>query len=90
MIWFYIYFLFCEDFKYVNEVGCNYLGFIIVDILNIREGFDCRVFVWFIFGGIEIRVEGVNEKIKKVIIYMIIFFGNLEEDKKYFGMLILC
>lgn len=87
---FYIYSSPREDPKYVNEAGCNYLGFITVDIPNIREGLDRRVLVRFIFGGTEIRVEGVNEKTKKVTTYTITSSGNPEEDKKYFGMPIPC
>lgn len=89
---FYIYSSPHEDPKYVNEAGCNYLGFITVDIPKITEGLglDRRVLVRFIFGGTEIRVEGVNEKTKKVTTYTITSSGNPEEDKKYFGMPVPC
>lgn len=75
-----------EDPKYVDEAGCKYLGYITVDLPNITESFDRRVLVRFIFGGTEIKVEGENEKTKKVTTYTITSSDNPEEDKKYFGM----
>lgn len=75
-----------EDPKYVDESDCNYLGFITVDIPNIREGLDRRVLVRFIFGGTEIRVEGVNEETKKVTCCTFTSSDDPEKDKKNFYM----
>lgn len=91
---FFIYSSLREDPKYVDESDCNYLGNITVDIPKITEKIneclDRRVLVRFIFGGTEIRVEGENEKTKKVTTYTITSSGNPEEDKKYFGMPLPC
>lgn len=51
-----------ENPKYIDDPECRPLGYINVDIPDASEGPDRKVRVRFIFGGTEIKVEGVNER----------------------------
>lgn len=51
-----------ENPKYIDDPECRPLGYINVDIPEASEGPDRKVRVRFIFGGTEIKVEGVNER----------------------------
>lgn len=51
-----------ENPKYVDDPECRPLGYINVDIPDTSEGLDRKVRVRFIFGGTEIKVEGVNDR----------------------------
>lgn len=75
-----MYIFFFENFKYIDDLECRFLGYINVDILDGSEGFDCKVCVCFIFGGIEIKVEGVNERIGKKISVKFNYFDIIEEE----------
>lgn len=78
-----MYIFFIENFKYVDDLECRFLGYINVDILDISEGFDCKVCVCFIFGGIEIKVEGVNERMGDVISVEFDYYDCIEEGECY-------
>lgn len=75
-----MYIFLFENFKYIDDLECRFLGYINVDILDVSEGFDCKVCVCFIFGGIEIKVEGVNERIGEKISVKFDYFDIIEEE----------
>lgn len=71
-----------KDPRYVD--GCKKLGSFDVKIPDTTEGTDRKVVVRFIFGGTEIKVEGVDEKTNEVTECKFEWSENAEEE--CFGM----
>lgn len=73
-----------ENPKYIDEEGCKKLGSFDVKIPDTTDGTDRKVVVKFIFGGTEIKVQGVDEKTGKITELKFDFSENAEEE--CFGM----
>lgn len=73
-----------ENPKYVDEEGCKNLGSFDVKIPDTTDGTDRKVLVKFIFGGTEIKVQGVDEKTNEVTECRFDWSENADEE--CFGM----
>lgn len=72
-----------ENPKYVDDPECRPLGYINVDIPDTSEGLDRKVRVRFIFGGTEIKVEGINEITGDVTSVKFDYYDCTEEGDRY-------
>lgn len=62
--------------RYVDDPDCSYLGSLNVDIPDTTGGTDRKVFVRFIFGGTEIKVEGKNDLTGEITAVKFDYFDN--------------
>lgn len=69
-----------ENPKYIDDPECRPLGYINVDI---PDSCDRKVLVRFIFGGTEIKVEGINERAGNVTSVKFQYSESAEEEQRY-------
>lgn len=72
-----------ENPKYVDDPECRPLGYINVDIPDTSEGLNRKVRVRFMFGGTEIKVEGVNDRTGDVTSVKFDYYDCTEEGERY-------